>query len=132
MHRKIQDGRHIVAGVARVGVRDDQYGTIDLLTTTGAMVPLDLPLRAMAPVIMGLFSAASAVQERRYAATGERSVLALPVREAAAAAVMAAGERHVVVSLRLEGDAIFRFSLPAPIAARLGQALRTAAPSPLN
>jgi hypothetical protein len=123
MSEELRKIRNVIAGVANVSVRDDAYGTVDATTTDGRIVSLDFPMRSLAPMIMALFSAASALQERRYAVKRERAVVALPVQDAAAVAITARGTRHVVISLKLENDAIFRFSLPLGAATRLSRSL---------
>ncbi|MFQ8431505.1 hypothetical protein [Amaricoccus sp. W119] len=122
----------IISEVAQVAVVNDQYGRIDLATEDGDLISLDLTVRTLAPVIMALFSASSALQERRYAATRERSVLALPVRDAASAAVPVGQERHIVLSFQLANDAIFRFSMPRAAAARLSRSLSEVVGAGLN
>ncbi len=124
--------RKIVTEVAAVGLRDEHYATIDLRLEGGEILSLDLTTKPLAPVIMALFSAASALQERRYAATRTREVLALPVSDAAATAVAVGGERHVVVSIKLGEEAVFRFSLPPCAAARLSETLSLAVGKGLN
>ncbi|TPE53616.1 hypothetical protein [Amaricoccus solimangrovi] len=132
MVKEITNRKNTIAEVVRVGVTNEDRGTIELATEEGDLISLDLSVATIAPVIMALFSAASALQDRRYAATRERTVLALPVREAAATAVAAGGARHVVVSLRLGNEAIFRFSLPSGTAAELSRSLAEAVGSGLN
>ena len=132
MPENSQAGRKIVTDVAGVGLRDDTHATIDLRLAQGEALSLDLPMKALAPVIMALFSAASALGERRYAVTRTREVLALPVSDALATAVPVRGERHVVISIRLGSDAIFRFSMPPAAAARLSASLAGAVEPRLN
>lgn len=132
MSEELRSNANVVSSVADVSVREDLYGTVDVTTMDGRIVSLDFPMRSMAPMIIALFSAASALQERRYAATGERAVVALPIRDAAAVAVPSQGERHVVVSLQLENNAVFRFSIPPGAAARLSRSLAKAVGSGPN
>lgn len=127
-----QSHRNVITGVGRVALREDEHGMVELVTADGEVIALDLSLRVLGPVIMALFSVASALQDRRYAVAREHAVLALPVEDAGAASVSIGGAGHVVVSLRLEGDAIFRFSLGASVARKLGRALAAAAPPALN
>ena len=132
MSEELRKTRNVIAGVASVSVREDAFGTVEATTTDGRIVSLDFPMRALAPMIMALFSAASALQERRYALKRERAVVALPIQDAGATAVTARGERHVVISLKLENDAIFRFSVPPGAAARLSRSLAQAVGSGPN
>lgn len=128
----IAPSRHVVSEVVRVALRDDEYATIDLATAERRLITLDLTLGTIAPVVMAMFSAGSALQDRRHAATGARDVLALPIIDAVGQAVPHLGERHVVVSLRLPNEAIFRFSLPPAAAVRLARTLAEATGPGLN
>ncbi|PZQ50460.1 MAG: hypothetical protein DI556_07870 [Rhodovulum sulfidophilum] len=96
---------------------------MEATTSDGKILTLDFPMTSLAPMIMALFSAASALQDRRYFLRKERTVVALPIQDAGSTAIMSRGERHVVISLQLENDAIFRFSLPLGAAARLSRSL---------
>lgn len=123
MVKEIQKVKNVIVGVASVSVEAEAFGTVEAMTSEGGILSLAFPMQALAPMIMALFSAASALGERRSALQHERAVVALPIGDADAMAITVRNERHVVISLELENNAIFRFSIPPGAATRLSRSL---------